>query len=64
MFVKSDKDRAAQLALQAIFQYAQMVYIEPTLTLDKRMEILQWIYKKIPEVNRLLVQIKTEEISK
>lgn len=64
MFFRNDKEKACATAIQAIATYMnKMTGSSSISTIDEKMVILQWIYRKIPEINRLLMQIKTEQIN-
>jgi hypothetical protein len=60
---KNNEEIVVGKALQTMAQYMADVAMNPTISIDQRMTTLQWIYKKIPEVNKLLIKIKTREVN-
>lgn len=59
----SPEEKACATALVAIANYCTSIAHDPTMTLDNKIKTLQWIYKKIPEINRLMIKINTKVIS-
>lgn len=63
-FANNPKEVAVGKALEAMAMYMQKAVVDPSISIDDTMLMLQWVYKKIPEVNRLLIVIKTERVNK
>jgi hypothetical protein len=63
MYEKNSKEYTVALALNSLSHYMAQVAGNPTLSIDEKMRTLQWIYKKIPEINKLLIKIKTERVN-
>lgn len=63
MISNDPKEMACAKAIYAIAAYLQDMTINPNLTIDDRIKTLQWVYKKIPEINKLLIRLKTERIA-
>lgn len=62
MYVKGSKEHTVALALHSIAHYTSQIALDQTISIDDKIKTLQWIHRKIPEINRLLVRIKTEQI--
>lgn len=63
MFARTAKEQAVATAISTIAAYFNKSVIDPTISIEDNMKMLQWVYKKIPEINRLLIAINTERIS-
>ncbi len=62
--VNNLKYRACMQSLQALAVYTQEAAMDPLMSWDRRMEILKWVDKKIPQILRLMIELKTKEINK
>jgi hypothetical protein len=60
----SEKKSKCAKALQLMNAYIYRCTTDATMTPEEIMKTLQWIYKAIPDINKLLIAIKTEEINR
>jgi ERCC4-type nuclease len=64
MIFGDTKERAVAKALQSLAVYAQDVAVNPSMSIDDRMKVIQWLAKKYLETNKALIRIKTEAVGK
>lgn len=64
LFAKNAREIACAKALQTMHLYMQQCSNDGTMDIATKIKTLQWIAKKIPEVNRLLIAIQTEEVNR
>ncbi len=58
----SPKEKICADALISLAHHANNIAHNPSQSIDDKMKTLQWIYKNIPKINRLLIEIKTKQI--
>lgn len=61
--INEKKSKCAKV-LQLMNAYIYRCTTDATMTPSDMMQTLQWIYKTIPDVNKLLIAIQTEEINR
>lgn len=59
MFAKTKDEKLLMYYLQKVAAIATTTAYDEKLSLDERMLNLQVIYKKIPDINRTLIRVKT-----
>lgn len=64
MFANTAKEKLLGIQLEYLFNDVYTISKSQTLTIDDRMKILQEVQKKIPQVLRLMVIVKTEQINR
>lgn len=57
------KEKIFVMAMASVAAHVHQVANDPLMSFDDKIKVLTWVRQKIPDLNRLLVELKTKEIS-